>query len=77
MPCTLRCPAPATCAALVALGYLTLHLAEGEVFGIIALANAQTIGLFGAGWVATIGAGSGFGADEVRAVAVDRGGVAL
>lgn len=78
MPCSsVRCPDPVTCAALVSLGYLVVHAQPGEVFGLVALPNAKTIGLFGAGWVATFGREAGFDRDEVRAVAVDRGGVAI
>lgn len=68
------CPNPETCAALVALGYMVVHAAEGEAFGIIALPNAQTLRLVDGAWVATVGRSSGFDPGEVRAVAVDRGG---
>lgn len=77
MPCASSCPDPQACAAFVALGYMVLHLREGEPYGILALPNAQTLRLTGGAWIATPGRSSGFEIGELRAVAVDRGGAVL
>jgi hypothetical protein len=71
------CPNPTTCAALVALGYAVVHCAQGEMFGLIALPNTQTLTLTAGAWVATVGRSSGFDPEDVRAVAIDRGGAVI
>lgn len=71
------CPDPRTCSALIALGYLVVHCAAGEPFGLLALPNAQTLILKEGAWVATAGRSSGLDPEDVRAVAVDRGGAVV
>lgn len=72
----LRCPdAACLCLALEALGYLVVHARPGEVFSLLALPNAHTLGTaaLGGRWIAA--QGSGFEPHEARAIALDRGGV--
>ena len=72
MPCPDSCP----CLALSALGYYVVRT-PGSIFHAIALPNSQTLRLKAGAWIAVPSTSSGFGIDETRAVAVDRGGTLL
>lgn len=58
-------------------GWLVLKLEPGQMFCCVSFANDQSGRRMAGAWAASVGEGSGFTPEEVRAVAVDRGGIAL